>query len=175
MTAAIKSGPARIRSGKRLAPEDIEEIIKDLNGWSKPKISWDAVVVRVEALLKGRRFSRQALEARDEIHAAYDEARKRLRNGVPPRKRKPLAERLAVLQEENRKLRAENDRLTEQFVTWLFNAESYGVRAAQLNEPLPATRLASDVKDRELRRKEQQKETRLAHAGAGNDTPQAPR
>jgi hypothetical protein len=39
------------------------------------------------------------------------------------------------------------------------------VRGAQLNEPLPATRLASDVKDRELKRKEQRK-VQLARAWA---------
>jgi hypothetical protein len=86
-----------------------------------------------------------------------------------------LAERLAGLQAENRKLRAVNDVLNEQFVTWLFNAESYGVRATQLNEPLPAARLASDIKDRALKRKEQQKTVQLAQAGAGNNTLQAPR
>ena len=75
----------------------------------------------------------------------------------------------------SQKLRAENDVLSEQFVTWLFNAESYGLRAAQLNEPLPAARLASDVKDRELKRREQHKKARLAHAGAGHNTLQAPR
>ena len=176
MSAAIENRPGRLfRSSRRLAAEDIQDIVKDLDDWSKPKITWSAVVVRVEALLKRRRFSRQALQAQDDIYAAYAEAKKRLRDGVPPQKRKPLAERLAALQEENRRLLAENDLLTEQFVTWLFNAESYGVRAAQLNEPLPAARLASDARDRALERKEQQKKARLAHAGGGNNTLHAPR
>lgn len=176
LSVAIKGRPARqIRSRKRLAPEDIEAIVKDLDEWSKPKITWSAVVVRVEALLKRRRFSRQALEGQDDIYAAYARAKKRLRDGVVPSKRKPLAERLAAVQAENRKLRAENDVLSEQFVTWLFNAESYGVRAAQLNEPLPAARLASDVRDRELKRRAQHKRARLAHRGAGHNTLQAPR
>src|SRR5512144_2954351 len=110
MSAASKGRPARqVRSSKRLAPEDIKGIVEELDEWSKPKITWAAVVVRVAALLKPRRFSRQALEGQDDIYAAYAKAKKRLRDGVPPKKRKPLAERLAALEAENVMLRAAND------------------------------------------------------------------
>lgn len=170
MNGATSRGAARVRSRKRLSDEDIKEIADDLKDWSKSRITWGAVVLRVEALLKGRRFSRQALEAQDDIYAAYTETKIRLRDGVPSRKRKPLAERLAALEVENRELRAQNDVLAQQFVTWLFNAESYGVRADQLNEPMPVMRLPSDVKARELKRKEQQKEQQLARAAVGKNT-----
>ncbi|WP_445220041.1 hypothetical protein ACKWRH_07935 [Bradyrhizobium sp. Pa8] len=56
------------------------------------------------------------------IYRAYVQAKKRLRDGLPPAKRKPLAERITALQDENRKLRQENEALLEKFVTWQLNA-----------------------------------------------------
>lgn len=155
------------RSSKRLTDDDVKLITSDLENWPKPKITWSAVVVRVAALLKPRRFSRQALEANPDIHGAYLGVKKRLRDGLPSAKRKPLAERLAELQEENRTLRAANDALNEKFVTWLFNAEDNGIREHQLNEPLPDARRRSDIKDEDLKRRQQKKDSQLArHAGA---------
>ncbi|WP_445220040.1 hypothetical protein ACKWRH_07930 [Bradyrhizobium sp. Pa8] len=63
MSLATDHGPVRrFRSGNRLSGTDITAIEADLRQWSKPKITWSAVVSRVEALI-GRRFSRQALES----------------------------------------------------------------------------------------------------------------
>jgi hypothetical protein len=135
--------------------------VEELRDWSKPKITWKAVVIQVEALLK-KRFSRQALESHPEIYRAYREAKKRLSKGLPPAKRKPLAERIAALQAENRELRDRNNALLEQFLTWLFNAESHGLTKDQLHAPLPTARLSSNVRDRELQRREDQRAKRIA-------------
>jgi hypothetical protein len=157
MSLAIDHGSVRqFRSGNRLSREAIVDIEDELTNWSKPKITWNAVVTRVAALI-GKRFSRQALESHPEIYGAYVDAKKRLRNGLPPAKRKPLAERVTALQAENKRLREENDALVEKFVTWLFNAESYGLRTDQLNAPLPPARLPSDTREQELKRKEKER------------------
>ena len=157
MSVAIDHGSVRqLRSGNRLSKDDIADIKGELRNWSKPKITWNAVVSRVAAKI-GRRFSRQALESRPEIYGAYVDARKRLRNGLPPAKRKPLAERVSALQAENKRLREENDVLIEQFVTWQFNAESYGLHTDQLNAPLPPARLRSDTGDLEIKRREKER------------------
>jgi hypothetical protein len=157
MSLAIDHGPARqFRSDNRLSRAEIADIENDLRQWSKPKITWNAVVTRVEALV-GRRFSRQALEAHPAIYRAYVDAKKRLRNGLPPAKRKPLAERVAALQAENEELREQNRALLEQFVTWLSNAQSYGLRPDQLNAPLPTARLPSDFRERVLKEREKKR------------------
>ncbi len=157
MSLATDLAPARrFRSASRLSGADIAAIESDLRQWSKPKITWNAVVSRVRALI-GRRFSRQALESHQAIYRAYVGAKKRLRAGLPPAKRKPLAERVAILQGENRKLRQENEVLLERFVTWQVNAESFGLRPDQLNAPLPTARLPSDLRDRELKRREEKR------------------
>jgi hypothetical protein len=162
MSLATDHGPARrFRSGDRLSGLGIAAIEADLRQWSKPKITWNAVVSRVEALI-GRRFSRQALESHPAIYRAYVDTKKRLRDGLPPAKRKPLAERIATLQAENRKLRQENEALLERFVTWQTNAESYGLRPDQLNAPLPTARLPSDLRDRELQRREEKRARLIA-------------
>ncbi|MBP1097516.1 hypothetical protein [Bradyrhizobium diazoefficiens] len=157
MSLAVEHGPAaRPRSAGRLSAGDIADIVADLRDWSKPKITWNAVVTRVQGLI-GRRFSRQSLEAQPAIYRAYAEAKKRLRKGLPLAKRKPLAERIAALQAENVRLRQENEVLLEMFVTWLLNAESHGLRAEQLDEALPVAALPSDTRERELRRREEKK------------------
>ena len=103
MSVAFRRGRVRRSTGDRLTPQDIDRIVGELRDWSKPKITWDAVVARVEELLKPRRFSRQALQAHEEdIYPAYAKAKQRLRNGLPPEKRKPLPERIAALDRENR-------------------------------------------------------------------------
>ena len=160
MSVAIDHGPFRwVRAGDRLQDDDIDGIVAELERWSKLKITWNMVVSAVEGLLRPRRFSRQALQAHPEIYRAYKKAKQRLRNGLPPEKRKPLAERIAALQAENRRLRAENDVLIEMFVKWLLNAKRHRVRLEQLDAALLPARLPSDVREAEVARKEaEQKE-----------------
>jgi hypothetical protein len=163
MSVAIDHGLARrVRPGDRLAKDDVDRIVAELEGWSKPKITWRAVVLRVGAALKGRRFSRQALENHDEIYRAYAGAKQRLRKGLPPAKRKPVAERIAALQDANRGLRAENDRLIEKFVRWEINAQKHGVRPEQLEEALPAAHLPAGFKEAQIKRKNAERALLLA-------------
>jgi hypothetical protein len=171
MSVAIHHGPVRrVRAGDRLAKEDIDRIVAELEGWSKPKITWMAVVSRAEAVLEGRRFSRQALESHDEIYRAYAEAKRRLRKGLSPAKRKPVAERIAALRDANLGLRAENDRLIEQFVRWQANAEKHGIRVQQLEEaPLPA-HLPEGFREAQIARKNAERARQLARGAVAGQS-----
>ncbi|MET3973025.1 hypothetical protein [Bradyrhizobium sp. S3.9.1] len=163
MSVAVDLDPGVPARGARLSAADVADIVADLREWSKPKITWNAVVTRVQGLI-GRRFSRQALESHPAIYRAYVETKKRLRSGLRPAKRKPLAERIEALQSENARLRQENDALIDKFVTWLLNAESYGLRADELDEPLLVASLPSDTRERELRHREEKKAKLRANA-----------
>jgi hypothetical protein len=127
--------------------------VAELEGWSKSKITWRAVVLQVGAALKGRRFSRQALESHDKIYRAYAEAKRRLRKGLLPAKRKPATERIAALRDSNCGLRAENDALIEKFVKWQVNAQKHGVRPEQLEEALPAAHLPEGFREAQIEHK----------------------
>lgn len=151
------------RGSPRLKPELVEKIERELKNWSLPKITWDRVVSRVEVVAR-RRFSRQALEANDIIHRAYAEAKQKLRKGMPLARRPPMPERLARLQSENERLRQENEIHLEMFVTWLYNAQSYGLRVENLEaELLPAGPDRSDIKERVLQARERQRQKRLQY------------
>ena len=117
-----------------------------------PQITWRAVVLQAGAALKGRRFSRQALESHDKIYRAYAEAKRRLRKGLLPAKRKPAAGRIAALRDSNRGLRAENDALIEKFVKWQVNAQKHDVRPEQLEEALPAAHLPEGFREAQIER-----------------------
>lgn len=92
----------------------------------------------------------------------YREAKERCRDGRPPEKRKPLADRIATLQGENLRLRAENAALLETFVTWMLNAKDRGVSLDELEAPLLPARLSSDYREAEVARKEKEKAEGLA-------------
>lgn len=48
-----------------------------------------------------------------------------------------MLEHYQRLQAENGRLKAENERLLEQFVTWAYNAHLKGLTKDYLNSPLP--------------------------------------
>ena len=115
VSLATDLAPARrFRSASRLSGADIAAIKSDLRQWSKPKITWNAVVSRVRALI-GRRFSRQASNRIKPFTGPMSGPRSGFAPGSLQAKRKPLAERVAILQGENRKLRQENEVLLERY------------------------------------------------------------
>ncbi|MGX1167095.1 hypothetical protein AB7M16_003361 [Bradyrhizobium sp. USDA 372] len=147
-------------SGHRLKGK-IPRIVTLLENWRRPKITWRAVVEHVETEL-GFRFSRQALEAQEDILDAYHAAKDRLRKGgPPPARRRSEAERIAALEAQNRSLREENDQLIEKFVRWERNASKHGLREDQLEKPLPVGRLSSDYRAERRKQKEAEKAKQL--------------
>ncbi|GAA0023113.1 hypothetical protein JOE51_004151 [Bradyrhizobium japonicum] len=163
MSSPSRSKPVQRLTGDRLKEEDVDRIVAELKRWSGPKITWKMVVAAVaQDWLKQRRFSRQALEADPDIYRAYRKAKERCRDGRPPEKRKPLADRIATLQGENLRLRAENAALLETFVIWMLNAKDRGVGLDELEAPLIPARLSSNYREADVARKEAEKAEELA-------------
>jgi hypothetical protein len=145
-----------------LSKKNVDDIVMDLDRWSEPKVTWATVASRAKTVIS-RPISRQSLEANDRIYLAYKKAKDRLRKGLPLEKRKPLAERMEIVRAENDRLRAQNDVLLEMFVTWLHNARRRNVTIDELDEPLVAARDASDIAERELRRRAEKKAEQREH------------
>lgn len=125
---------------KHLTDSDIERIVELLDGWSD-KLTWEALCEACKPLL-GTAPVRQTLYRHARIRHAYKLAKERLRDAseglkVPPTL-KAAAERIARLENENERLKRENNLLLEQFVVWQYNAHIHGLSDRDLNKPLPA-------------------------------------
>lgn len=141
---------------KNLDDGAIGLIVGVLDGWSG-KLTWDLLIDAVEKRMYVR-YTRQALDRHARIKIGYQVAKERL-SGVPrsegaqklsPIEVAALTERLKRVEAENLRLKVENERLLEQFVTWAYNAHLKGLTREYLNNPLPRV-------DREI--------TRVTHRG----------
>lgn len=130
---------------KHLTDLEIGKVERLLKGW-RGSLSWDALC---EACYKeiGRSPSRQTLARVTKISIAYKTTKERLREekdgdgaAAPPTMTLAL-QRIARLEAENAQLKAENDALLEQFVTWQYNAYKAGLSIDQLSQSLPPTDL----------------------------------
>ncbi|CAH0348084.1 hypothetical protein [Aquabacterium sp. CECT 9606] len=127
---------------RNLTPEDVELIVSLLDGWGGA-LTWKWLIDNVERRLFFR-YTRQALHAHQRIQDAFKLCKERLARAprkpgekhVSPEMR-VLMERLARRDAEVERLKAENQRLMEQFVVWLYNAQIKAVSLADLKRPLP--------------------------------------
>ncbi|ELH9566759.1 hypothetical protein ABPD30_003646 [Vibrio parahaemolyticus] len=131
---------------KHLTDSDISNVCELLDDWPMDsKLTWDRLV---EAVAQDYKLSttRQTLQKQVRIKRAFTEV-KTLVSGNSPKavaaRNRPLPSSLkaAADQIERRdrtiaRLEAENNRLLEQFHTWLYNATQHGITIEQLNEPL---------------------------------------
>jgi len=125
-----------------LTAERITTIVEKLDEW-KGKLTWDLLLDAVEAST-GYRYSRFTFAEYPEIANAFSLRKDALRGTLPRERGEPRDERVrAALEQVSRhkakaeRLEAENQLLTEQFVTWAINAERKGVTMDMLNAPLP--------------------------------------
>lgn len=125
-----------------LTAERIAAIVESLDEW-KGKLTWDLLLDAVEAST-GYRYSRFTFAEYPEIANAFSLRKDALRGTLPRERGEPRSERVrAALAQADRykakakRLEAENQLLTEQFVTWAINAERRGVTMDMLNAPLP--------------------------------------
>jgi hypothetical protein len=125
-----------------LTEERITAIVETLDEW-KGKLTWELLLDAVEAST-GYRYSRFTFAEYPEIANAFSLRKDALRGTVPRERGEPRDERVrAALAQADRykakaeRLEAENQLLTEQFVTWAINAERKGVTMDMLNAPLP--------------------------------------
>ncbi|AWJ86265.1 MULTISPECIES: hypothetical protein [Alphaproteobacteria] len=127
---------------RHLTEANVRAICEMIDGWDRSTpLTWNNVVAAVEGLL-GHKYSRQALEARERIKGAYRTRLNVLKN-LPERAPKGSVELMAAqaridkFRAENARLEAENERLLQQFVRWLYNAKARGLDEATLNQALP--------------------------------------
>jgi hypothetical protein len=126
---------------KQLSQSNIDLIIGLLDGWST-NLTWETLIDAIESRLHVR-YSRQALDRHDRIKLAYTLRKEKLRNSpvkdsdVKSVELRAALDRLQRLENENERLKAENNALLEQFALWAYNARTKGLDKNALNRPLP--------------------------------------
>lgn len=115
----VKSPRKRARN---LDDQAIEQIVKILDGWSSPKLTWELLIEQVLLRLRAR-YTRQALNNYTRIKVAFA-ARKKALAGRNPKELKaetPDQQRIASLEAEVERLTKENNAVLEQFNRWVYN------------------------------------------------------
>jgi hypothetical protein len=127
---------------KNLTQEDVELIVGVLDGWHGT-LTWNLLIDSVERRLFFR-YTRQTLHAHQRIKDTFKLSKERLtRSARKPGQRhvspemRILIDRLARRDAEVTRLKAENQKLMEQFVVWLYNAQTKAISLAELEKPLP--------------------------------------
>lgn len=134
-------------SKAKLNREDVGTVVAMLEAWDGP-LTWERLTARV-ALVLGRPFSRQALDAHAKIKVAYQSRKVRLRkvltsvragkpdlSEIPPELAMAL-QRAETLQARVDRLQTTVDAYELKFVTWLYNARIAGMSEDVLNASLP--------------------------------------
>lgn len=110
------------RRARNLDDQTIEHIVKILDGWSSPKLTWELLIE--EVLLRLRvGYTRQAFHSHTRIKEAFA-ARKIAIKGLDPQEiasLTPERQRIARLEAEVERLNKENNNLLEQFNRWVYN------------------------------------------------------
>lgn len=126
---------------KHLTLDQCQRIALLMTRFSGP-IHWSDVV-DLGAEVTGHRFSRQALECKDVIRAAFDQVaqREQGKGQAKNEARKPaeirvLEARIQRLEAELKLLKTAEAQKNEQFVLWAENARRRGLDLSQLNKPL---------------------------------------
>jgi hypothetical protein len=129
---------------KNLSDADVTKIVEILDGWSS-RLSWEALLGKVESELHFR-YTRQTLHAHAEIADAFALSKGRLRGDLSVQRStldpqlQASLEYIDRLKAENARLALQNDRLTEKFVRWAYNAHLRGMSEGELDETLPIKR-----------------------------------
>lgn len=121
-----------MRTWKRMTQTDVLRVLTIIEEWPLPSITWEALVKEVEIKV-GQLFSRQALERKKQIKAAF-QARKG---------EKPKLVRMNEAEQTIQRLRRRNDELEEQvrqydlrFLRHVENARLLQIRPKDLDKPL---------------------------------------
>lgn len=125
---------------KHLTKKDETRIVKLIQEWSEPKLTWPLLVDACEAKL-GISRARQSLMKLSAIALAMKDQKTALK---APSERagwikdiNEANERIAKLNEANQQLKAINQELLKRFIIWQANAQIHGVSQAKLDQPLP--------------------------------------
>lgn len=125
---------------KYIRPNDIQNIVKIIQGWGEEKISWESVCDQ-SAMVLGYRPGRQGLSAHKAIKEAFQARKVGLKVAPSPQVALPsslaaAAYRLAAKDAEIQELKWRLEKLNQQFAVWLYNARGK-LTLEQLNQPLP--------------------------------------
>lgn len=122
-----------------LTKKDEARIIKIIEGWSEPKLTWLLLVEACKTRL-GISRARQSLMKIPAIDMAMKDRKAALK--APTEKVgwikdiNAANERIEKLTEANQKLKAVNQKLLERFKIWQANADMHGVTQRMLDQPL---------------------------------------
>jgi hypothetical protein len=107
-----------------LDDDAIEKIVKILDEWSLPKLTWELLLTEIQRRL-GARYVRQTLDKYARISDAFVARKKTLaaRDPNDPSLLTPEQKRIVDLETEVARLKRENNNLLEQFNRWTFNGQ----------------------------------------------------
>lgn len=124
---------------QHLTEKDEARIIKLIEEWSEPKLTWPLLVEACKAELDIHRV-RQSLMALPAVNMAMKDRKAALK--APTEKAgwikdiQQANERIEKLTEANQQLKAVNQQLLERFLIWQANADMHGISQAMLDRPL---------------------------------------
>lgn len=124
---------------KHLTKKDEARIIKLIEEWSEPKLTWPLLVEACKTKLNIHRV-RQSLMALPAVNMAMKDRKAALK--APTQKPGWIGdvqlanERIEKLTEANQQLKTVNQQLLARFLMWQANADMHGVSQAMLDRPL---------------------------------------
>ena len=124
---------------KHLTKKDEVRIIKIIEEWSEPKLTWPLLVEACKTKL-GISRARQSLMKIPTIDMAMKDRKAALK--APTEKAgwvkdiKEANERIEKLTEANQTLKVVNQKLLERFKIWQANADMHGISQSMLDQPL---------------------------------------
>jgi len=129
-----------VKRFRRMAESDIKSIIADLDRWALgqlgAKLTWAVLEERFG-------FSRQSLQAKSEIKAAYDHAKKALGGGLVKSKEQAVKENEGLICELGR-LKLELEEYKRREILWkqrwqriAFHVRQKGVQVHVVDRPIP--------------------------------------
>jgi len=133
---------------KNISDEDIEATVRLLDGWVG-KLTWENLIVAID-FRTGQHYTRQTLANHARIKLAYDVTKQRLsseqiKEDKNSQSNDMLIQRVQRLENENMRLKKENDLFLAQFATWSYNAYIKGITIDELNKALPHVNRGQDV------------------------------
>jgi predicted RNase H-like nuclease (RuvC/YqgF family) len=136
--------------GKHLSQKDINDITNLIDDWKELKFTWELLCKQITKDL-GFDTTRQTLTEYISINEAYKSQKKRIKNKKEDKPFKPRASQYYIdeyekLKSKVERLEKENNSLKEQFILWMYNANSRNVGIEILNKPLPSVDKNSEQK-----------------------------
>ncbi|MDE1464764.1 protein kinase [Spartinivicinus poritis] len=145
-----------VKRFRRMAESDISIIVRDLDRWAMgqlgSKLTW--------AILEERfGFSRQSLQAKPEIKAGYDNAKRALSGGLVKTKEQATKENEELVVEIER-LKTEIEAFKRKEVLWMqrwqriaFHIRQKGIQVSSVDKPtLPSADLPSNTESAQILR-----------------------